>query len=241
MSAVSASTALAAVLAFDTACDACSAAIWQDGRLRARELTAMTRGQSEALLPMIARVMASAQVDFADLAGIGVTVGPGAFTGLRIGLAAARAMALAAAKPAVGITTLQAIAAAVAARDLPATGALIVAIDAKREDLYVQRFAAGAPADEALACLPEAVTLPAGDFALAGDGAARLYAALPGESRARAQLLDAYVVPDASVVARLAAEHLARGEAAPSPRPFYLRPPDAKLPRDGGRIKVIQS
>ncbi len=234
-------TAQAPVLAFDTACDACSAAIWQDGRLRAHELVAMTRGQSEALLPMIERVMASARLDFTDLAGIGVTVGPGAFTGLRIGLAAARAMALASAKPAIGITTLQAIAAAVPAAELPATGGLIVAIDAKREDLYVQRFAASVPAGEATACLPEAVTLPAGDFALMGDGAARLYAALPDEARARARLLDAYVLPDAAVVARLAAAHLARGDATPSPRPFYLRPPDAKLPRDGGRIKVIQS
>lgn len=83
----------AAVLAFDTACDACSAAVWRDGAVLAREFVAMARGQSEALLPMIERVMAAAKLEFADLAAIGVTVGPGAFTGLRIGLAAARAIA----------------------------------------------------------------------------------------------------------------------------------------------------
>jgi tRNA threonylcarbamoyladenosine biosynthesis protein TsaB len=227
-------SALAPVLAFDTACDSCSVALWRDGEIAAREFMAMARGQSEALLPMIERVMAAARMEFGELAGLGVTVGPGAFTGLRIGLAAARAIALATGKPAVGVTTLQAIAAAVPAR----TGALIVAIDAKRDDLYVQSFLGGAPAGDAIACLPQAVLLPAGEIALAGDGAARLYEALPDDARARATVLAAHALPDAAVVARLAAESLARGDAAPSPRPFYLRPPDAKLPQGGGRIKA---
>lgn len=227
----------AAVLAFDTACDACSAAVWRDGAVLAREFVAMARGQSEALLPMIERVMAAAKLEFADLAAIGVTVGPGAFTGLRIGLAAARAIALASGKPAVGVTTLEAIAAALA----PAPGSLVVAIDAKREDLYVQQFAGGAvwrPASAPIAQLPAAVALPAGPFAIAGDGAARLYAALDGEARARATLIADHALPDAAVVARLAAAHLVSGEAVVSPRPLYLRPPDAKLPQDGGRIRV---
>ena len=226
-----------AILAFDTACDACSAAVWRDGAVLAREFVAMARGQSEALLPMIERVMAAANLEFADLAAIGVTVGPGAFTGLRIGLAAARAIALASGKPAVGVTTLEAIAAALA----PAPGSLVVAIDAKREDLYVQQFAGGAawrPATAALAQLPAAVALPAGPFAIAGDGAARLYAALTGADRARATLIADHALPDAAIVARLAAAHLVSGETVVSPRPLYLRPPDAKLPQDGGRIQV---
>ena len=227
----------AAVLAVDTACDACSAAVWRDGAVLARDVVAMARGQSEALLPMVERVMAAAKLEFADLAAIGVTVGPGAFTGLRIGLAAARAIALASGKPAVGITTLEAIAAGVP----PQPGALIVAIDAKREDLYVQGFAGGAawtPAGVAVAQLPEAVALPPGPFALAGDGAARLYAALDGAARARASVIADPALPDAAIVARLAALRLASGAAIASPRPLYLRPPDAKLPQDGGRIRV---
>jgi len=227
------------VLAFDTACDACSAAVWRDGAILAREFAPMARGQSEALLPMIERVMAAAQLEFADLAAIGVTVGPGAFTGLRIGLAAARAIALASGKPAVGVTTLEAIAAALP----PASASLVVAIDAKRDDLYVQQFAGGAvwrPAGAPIAQLPEAVALPDGPFALAGDGAARLHAALDGAARARATLIADHAVPDAAVVARLAAARLLSGEALASPRPLYLRPPDAKLPRDGGRIRVTR-
>lgn len=232
---------MSAVLAFDTACDACSAALWQDGEIRAREFARMARGQSEALLPMIERVMAAAGMEFPALTGLGVTVGPGAFTGLRIGLAAARAIALASGKPAVGITTLEAIAAAVP----PAPDVLIVAIDAKRDDLYVQSFAqnlsggaAWTPASTAVAQLPEAVTLPTGSFLIAGDGAARLLEALPAEARSRATLLADHALPDAAIVARLAAARLASGDAIVSPRPLYLRPPDAKLPQDGGRIRV---
>jgi tRNA threonylcarbamoyladenosine biosynthesis protein TsaB len=228
----------APVLAFDTACDACSAALWQDGTVLAREFTAMARGQSEALLPMIERVMAAGRMEFPALAGIGVTVGPGAFTGLRIGLSAARAIALASGKPAVGITTLAAIAAAVP----PAPGELIVAIDAKRDDLYVQNFSGGAawtPESAAIAQLPEAVPLPAGAFAIAGDGAARLFAALPSEAQARATVIADHALPDAAIIARLAAARLASGDAIISPRPLYLRPPDAKLPQDGGRIRVM--
>jgi tRNA threonylcarbamoyladenosine biosynthesis protein TsaB len=228
---------LAPVLAFDTACDACSAALWQDGTVLAREFATMARGQSEALLPMIERVMAAAHLDFPALAGIGVTVGPGAFTGLRIGLAAARAIALASGKPAVGVTTLEAIAAALP----PAPGALIVAIDAKRDDLYVQSFVGGAawqPSSVAIAQLPGAVSVPGGSVLMAGDGAARLFAALPAEARARATVIADHALPDAAIVARLAAARLASGAALASPRPLYLRPPDAKLPQDGGRIRV---
>ncbi|HEY4134507.1 MAG TPA: tRNA (adenosine(37)-N6)-threonylcarbamoyltransferase complex dimerization subunit type 1 TsaB [Alphaproteobacteria bacterium] len=231
------------VLALDTACDACSAAVWRDGALLAREFQAMARGQSEALVPMVERVMAQAGLAFDDLAGIGVTVGPGAFTGLRIGLAAARAFALASGKPAVGVTTLEAIAAAVPA----APGALVVAIDAKRDDLYVQTFAGGSawtPAGDPAALLPAMVAtrLPEGPFLIAGDGASRLHAALSDAARARATLLSDHAVPDAAVVARLAALRLAGASlAATPPRPLYLRPPDAKLPQDGGRLRPLAS
>ena len=90
------------ILAFDTATSACSAALWEDGRVGARRFETMTRGHAEALVPMIADVMDEAGTNFPRLDLIAVTVGPGAFTGLRIGLAAARGMALAAAVPCLG-------------------------------------------------------------------------------------------------------------------------------------------
>ena len=94
------------LLAIDTALAACSAAVFDtDGGIIASESETMMRGHAEALMPMIARVMAKAATKFAELDRIAVTVGPGSFTGLRVGVSAARGLALAAGKPAVGVAT----------------------------------------------------------------------------------------------------------------------------------------
>ena len=101
------------ILAIDTALDACAAAVLDTdaGKLIAQESQAMKRGHAEALMPLIARVMKASGIAFAALDRIAVTTGPGSFTGLRVGLSAARGIALAAEKPAVGLTTLTAYAA----------------------------------------------------------------------------------------------------------------------------------
>src|ERR1700741_5243112 len=107
------------VLAIDTALEACSAAVLDTGRggIVASESIPMVRGHAEALMPLVARVMQKAKLDFPELARIAVTVGPGSFTGLRVGVAAARGIAVAAGKPAVGLTTLAAYAAPYIAAD----------------------------------------------------------------------------------------------------------------------------
>ena len=101
------------VLAIDTALEACSAAVLDTDRggITASESVAMARGHAEAVMPLIARVMDLAEIEFADLDRIAVTTGPGSFTGLRVGIAAARGIALAAGKPAIGLSTLAAFAA----------------------------------------------------------------------------------------------------------------------------------
>jgi tRNA threonylcarbamoyladenosine biosynthesis protein TsaB len=101
------------ILAIDTALDACSAAVLDTSanKTLAIESQAMKRGHAEALMPLIARVMAASGAAFAALDRIAVTTGPGSFTGLRVGLSAARGIALAANKPVVGLTTLTAYAA----------------------------------------------------------------------------------------------------------------------------------
>ena len=99
------------ILAIDTALEACAAAVLDtaQGIVLARESIAMTRGHAEALMPLIERVMVKSDGGFAALDRIAVTVGPGSFTGLRVGIAAARGLALAAGKPAIGLTTLAAL------------------------------------------------------------------------------------------------------------------------------------
>lgn len=223
------------LLAFDTACDACSVALWRDGTVVARRARAMQRGQSEALVPMIAAVMDEAGLTFESLSAAAVTIGPGAFTGLRIGLATARAIALAAQRPVIGVSTFDAIAAG-ARRAAEGRHILAVAIDTKRDDLYFQTFALddsplgftprGEPvvmsADEA------ARALPAGALLLAGDGAARLAAAIGEPSRTT---LAQATVPDAADVAAVAAARLAAGAPVRPLRPLYLRPPAVRLPQ----------
>ncbi|MGB6861950.1 MAG: tRNA (adenosine(37)-N6)-threonylcarbamoyltransferase complex dimerization subunit type 1 TsaB, partial [Pseudolabrys sp.] len=131
------------VLAIDTALEACSVAVLDTSRAdqRVHESVPMQRGHAEALMPLVARVLERAQIDFTALDRIAVTTGPGSFTGLRVGIAAARGIALATGKPAIGLTTLAAFAAPFIAADdtLP----VVVAIDARHDHVYLQVFGPG--------------------------------------------------------------------------------------------------
>src|SRR3569832_1939804 len=95
------------ILAFDTSIAACSVALIRDAAILAATREVMDRGQAEALMPMIERVMESARASYRDLDRIAVTTGPGSFTGVRVGLAAARGLGLASEKPIVGVLTTE--------------------------------------------------------------------------------------------------------------------------------------
>ena len=130
------------VLAIDTALEACSAAVLDtNSGIAASETLAMTRGHAEAVTPLIARVMSAAAIEFVDLDRIAVTTGPGSFTGLRVGISAARGIALAAGKPAVGLSTLAGFAAPLIADD--DSMQVVAAIDARHEQVYLQVFGSG--------------------------------------------------------------------------------------------------
>src|SRR5258707_2049504 len=132
------------VLAIDTALEACSVAVIDTADAHAHhayESLPMQRGHAEALMPLVARVLDRAQLDFSNLDRIAVTTGPGSFTGLRVGIAAARGIALATGKPAVGLSTLAAYAAPLIAADdaLP----VVAVIDARHDHVYMQAFGPG--------------------------------------------------------------------------------------------------
>ncbi|MBI3446637.1 MAG: tRNA (adenosine(37)-N6)-threonylcarbamoyltransferase complex dimerization subunit type 1 TsaB [Magnetospirillum sp.] len=213
------------VLAMDTSTSACSAALWADGRVLARRLTPMARGQSEALMPMVAEVMAEVGLGFADLDLLAVSVGPGAFTGLRIGLAAARGLALATGLPLAGISTPLAVAHGVAEAERQGR-TLLVVMESRRDEAWVQAFDANLdPLGEVAALLPEqAAALVPGMLVVTGDAAASVMALRPDAVAASAPGW-----PDAALVAELAAECWGRGECLP-PEPLYLRPPDVTMP-----------
>jgi len=222
------------LLAIDTALEACAAAILdtEAGGIIASETTVMARGHAEALMPTIARVMDAARLEFAELDRIAVTVGPGSYTGLRVGIAAARGIALVSGKPAVGLSTL----AAHAAPHMSGgeTRTVVVAIDARHNHVYLQIYDPGgrtllAPRLAAVADAVRAAAV-AGPAVIAGSGAAQLAAAWPA-GRERPPV-DTRPFPEIGWIARLGA---VAEPASALPKPLYLRKPDAQ-PQDAARL-----
>jgi tRNA threonylcarbamoyl adenosine modification protein YeaZ len=221
------------VLAIDTALAVCAAAVFDTEQtgMRARESVPMVRGHAEALMSMIARVMDSAKLEFAELDRIAVTTGPGSFTGLRVGIAAARGIALAAVKPSVGLSTLSVYAAPLIAKDdsIP----VAVAIDARHGHVYLQVFGIGGRTIvlPRLAPIAEAVQAASiGPVRLAGSAAGLLATAWP-EGAPAPDLVQEHPAPDIDWVARLGAA--AVGPAPP--KPLYLKAADAQ-PQDASRL-----
>jgi tRNA threonylcarbamoyl adenosine modification protein YeaZ len=214
------------VLAIDTALAACSAAVLDTEHrgIIARESQPMVRGHAEALMPLLERVMDEAGVALTDIDRVAVTTGPGSFTGLRVGIAAARGIALAAGRPAVGLSTLSAYAAPHMAADdrFP----VIAVIDARHAHVYLQVFSPGGRSftPPRLATLREAVQAASETPAFIVGSAAQLVAAGLSEADPPAAV-DARPAPDIAWVARLGAV-LPEGQSPPMP--LYLRAPDAQ-------------
>ncbi|MBU6298292.1 MAG: tRNA (adenosine(37)-N6)-threonylcarbamoyltransferase complex dimerization subunit type 1 TsaB [Alphaproteobacteria bacterium] len=214
------------ILAVDTALGACSAALLEDDRVLARRYEAMERGHAEALAPMVQAVMEDAGVGFSNLDRLGVTVGPGTFTGQRVGLAFMRGLRLALGKPLLGVTSLAAM--AEQARAEAGLSAAAAIHDARRDEVYLEIVGESAPPDARLETFETArARLEGGamDIVLAGTAAGRMASAL--RVGGKAVELSGIVAPDSVWVARLAALLVPTGDV---PRPLYLRAPDAKLP-----------
>jgi tRNA threonylcarbamoyl adenosine modification protein YeaZ len=222
------------VLAIDTALEACSAAVLdtERGGILASESIPMLRGHAEALLPLVSRVMTEAGMEFTALDRVAVTVGPGSFTGLRVGVSAARGIAVAAGKPAVGLTTLAALAAPYIAIDDMTP--LVAAIDARNDQVYMQMFGAAGRSliQPRVANLRDAVRDAANARArLVGSAAAMMAAAWPASVQPP-PVVDAARAPIIDWVAHLGA---AAAQALSLPKPLYLRAPDAQ-PQDAAHL-----
>jgi tRNA threonylcarbamoyladenosine biosynthesis protein TsaB len=219
------------ILAIDTALDACAAGVLDTdaSKLIAHESLAMKRGHAEALMPLIARVMKAAGVAFAALDRIAVTTGPGSFTGLRVGLSAARGIALAANKPVVGLTTLTAYAAPVVSES--GQHPVISAIDARHDHVYFQVVSGNGSSLVRPRVAPIEEALGASQFGapyLVGNAAGILSQRWPADAPPPFKV-DAQPAPDIAWVAWLGAA--VSPNTAPA-RPYYLRAPDAKPARD---------
>lgn len=189
----------------------------------------MERGHAERLAPMVQEAMAAARLDFRALDRLAVTVGPGTFTGQRVGYAFMRGLRLALGRPLVGVTTLEAMARSAMAETGAPSGAVLH--DAKRGEVYVE--AAGrivvpvqiARFEEAVRLIRNAAAETCDAVALAGTAAHAAEAALGAHGIELR--ITAIVAPDALWAARMA---FSAPEPETIPRPLYLRPPDARLP-----------
>ncbi|AHK43208.1 putative peptidase M22, glycoprotease [Ensifer adhaerens OV14] len=207
------------VLAIDTSGSGCSAAIYDSGSsaVLGQSGADIGRGHAERLMEFVDEALVAADRPIGDIDRIAVTIGPGSFTGIRVGVATARGLALALGKPAVGISSLHVI--AEEARSAAPGKSVLVAIDAKRDEVYVQAYdAAGHAVTE-----PEAlsVTVARDRFAgfegcVAGSGAELLASLTPVKTP---DLVDIAVVARLGVIA---------DPASAKPKPLYLRGPDAK-------------
>jgi tRNA threonylcarbamoyladenosine biosynthesis protein TsaB len=217
------------ILAIDTALDACAAGVLDTnaGELIAQESQAMKRGHAEALMPLLARVMKASGVPFMALDRIAVTTGPGSFTGLRVGLSAARGIGLAANKPVVGLTTLSAYAAPVVSRNDEQP--VISAIDARHDQVYFQVVSGNGSSLIRPRVGPIEEALGASRFGaphMVGNAARILADRWPAHAPQPFKV-DAQPAPDIAWLAWLGAA--VSPETSP-PRPYYLRAPDAKPP-----------
>ena len=214
------------VLIVDTALGACSAGVVEDGRALGVRSELMAKGHQERLAGMARDAVVEAGGGFGAVDRIGVTVGPGSFTGLRVGLAFAQGLGAALDRPVVGVSTLDALAASI-----DPVGLVAAVIDARRGQVYARLFRDGValgaaealPLDVAVERILEAAagTAPT----LVGSGAPVLAEAFP--DRLANAVLTPLAAPTPEALARLT------GAADPTialPRPLYLRAPDATPP-----------
>jgi len=238
------------ILALDSAGSSCAAAVAAGDEVLAAAHFPIAHGQAEALLPLVERVMREARVVAPAIELVVVTTGPGSFTGIRVGLAAARGIALGLDVPLFGVTGFDAALSAVGDNDAGAEAAtkpLLVALESRRADLYIRLFdAMRRPQCPAAALLPDALCdTVAGVFgktrlAITGDAASRAAAALAVGG------IPGVVVEGAPPVVGALRAALRRwrrgagengGENGSSATPFYLRPPDVTV--TAGAIPVV--
>ena len=223
------------ILAIDTALAATSACLLAPGGTVpvATETLFMAAGHAEALLPLVDRIVARVPGGFSAVTRVAVTIGPGSFTGIRVGVAAARAFGLACRVPVVGVSTLAALAAPALA--VGARPPIVAAIDARHGNVFVQSFGSRGETllGPALMSASDAArALGQGPLRLVGSGGS----AIANAAFALGVTTDTegfHALPDIDFVARLGL--LADPHTALA-RPLYLKAPDAAPPRPSGLL-----
>ncbi len=205
------------VLGFDTSAAHCAAALLSGDRVIGEVVEVTAKGQAERLMPLLEALLAKAGATWRDLSALGVGVGPGNFTGIRISVSAARGLALSLGIPAVGVSSLECLA-------FGADGPVLTSVDARRDQVYLQRFMDGNATPVQIAPLaaipPELATQ---GLTCIGHGAAEI------ASQLGARTADA-PYPQAVAITRIARQRFAHQTDRPTP--LYIRSADAAPPSD---------
>ncbi|WP_425830523.1 tRNA (adenosine(37)-N6)-threonylcarbamoyltransferase complex dimerization subunit type 1 TsaB [Streptomyces fractus] len=212
------------LLALDTATPAVTVALHDGTSVVAESSQVDARRHGELLLPAVDRVLTEAGLRLDAVTGIVVGVGPGPYTGLRVGLMTADTFGLALGVPVHGVCTLDGL--AYEARDaMDGEGPFVVATDARRKEVYWARYENGRTrVTEAAVDRPADIASVVQGLPAVGAGA-RLYPDTFPDARGPENV-------SAGALAALAAEKLAAGEELLEPRPLYLRRPDAQVPKN---------
>jgi tRNA threonylcarbamoyladenosine biosynthesis protein TsaB len=223
------------IIAFDTTMDACSVAVCTDDHVIARRHEYFSNGHAEQLMPTIQSVLAEADTGYGEIDLIAVTVGPGKFTGIRVGLSAARGIALTTGVSVVGVSTLDVIAEGARARSsFDRESTIMVIHNAFRDELFCQMVPFGAAVSSTppfVVALADAVSLlPLGPVTVVGSGVSILKDQIISV-RSDVTISDAPNFPDAADLARIGDRIARHGQIEKwPPEPIYIRAPDARVP-----------
>lgn len=229
------------ILAIDSTMNGCSVCFWdsEQGCLSAQTLE-MVRGQAEHLMPMVENMAAKSNKSYTDIDAIAVTNGPGTFTGMRIGLATAKALGLSLDIPVIGVSTFRAVLQShlKGAQDKTAYPFYGVLLETKRKDYYFQAFnesvdtpyldAAAIPANEVLSALQD---IDENNILIIGD----CFERFQGDTDVKVMKNEFVSMPDISAVAELAYREYTTLKEIVGCAPVYLRPPDVSMPKNAPR------
>lgn len=218
-------SAIRTLLAIETAGSICSAAFWREGAVVAEEVIADAHGHAIELVPMIQRIALKVEQDLRQLDAVAATVGPGSFTGIRVGLATARGIALAAGCASIGIDSFQRLAWAAQMQGISLQTRNLVVLDSRRTELFVATLGPDLDFIE----LPRIATIAE----IAHDEADIVLTDLAADRLVEIRKEIVSLQPAAAAVASLAMADQGRYRLPAEPR--YLRAPDISSPRTESR------
>ena len=213
------------ILTFDTTMSTCSALIQNNGIIVSKFNQTVIHGQSELILSAIEEILRSAKINYFDIDKVGVTLGPGSFTGIRVGIATARALGLTNKIKCMGFSTTSILAREALIRCAKKPKPIAVVIDARREEVYFQRFnKESLPIEDPRCLLPRetAEIINSDDYYLIGDKIDKILPFL--NSQPEYHITDS---PDMGILADIIHNNI---NIHTEIKPLYVRPPDTKTP-----------